>query len=175
MQIEINIQRTNITIIINVQCPPRYLLLQYNFCFVWISFHRSLLAINDDYLALEFTNYNSSSSYLLFMRQCQMKEANYASVLVGRSLNSTAYKPCSEAAVFSVLLWLPCTSNLPSSPTRGESSLFNGVSHSDNCDFKERFRKSWPVKVNGKFAIYFSEAKILSLLFIVLFFGWHLC
>lgn len=80
MQIEINIRRTNITIIINIHCLPRYLLLQYNFCFVQISFHCCLLAINDDYLALEFTNYNSSSSYILFMRQCQMKEANYALV-----------------------------------------------------------------------------------------------
>lgn len=45
----------------------------------------------------------------------------------------------------------------------------SAVSHSlATVILKTVLEKLWPVKVNGRFAIYFSEAKILSLLFAVL-------
>lgn len=58
---QLDFQMNSIKIVINVQYPTWYLLLQYNFWYVWISVHCHLLAINYDYLGLVLANYNSSS------------------------------------------------------------------------------------------------------------------
>lgn len=50
----------------------------------------------------------------------------------------------------------------------GESWLFSGISHSGNCESRNSSKKPWPVKVNGRIAIYIREAKALCLLFSVL-------